>query len=874
MDRRFCKCSRIYNVICIFLMSVIFGSTALYSQTTEKFADPPDGSTTFSEGGLTFSTTGKLAVDYREGWGYDDDYFISNFGNAQTGGGTVGSFTNSSGYFHVHGLYIIPLNASELVQQYNDILIRGKLGGSEQFTHTVYWNTFNTGPTNNYYTIVDLSGYSSYTLDELEFIIDPYGTNNIVYLMIDNFQFSSAAPPNTPPTASSFSTSSGPYQNAGYTFSTSDFGYSDTNSDPIDHVRITAVPGYGTLYVDADNGDDYDSGEELSNGSTVSKANLDAGNLQYYTSTYSGSTSFTFDVNDGTDYSASTYTATLNVAGVPSATTGAATGAGQTTATLNGTINANNASTTVTFEYGSDTDYGTTVTADESPVTGTVSTGVSYWLTGLNPGSTYHFRVKGTNAAGTSYGDDQEFTTEAGAPACTTGTAANETMTTADLGGDVTDDGGAAVTERGVVYSSTVYPPEIGTPGVTKEPNGSGTGAFSETITGLASGTRYWFRAYAINSVDTAYGEAKACTTLVEITFTNGADASLNFEQANAMPSDTDWLCGQFSLDKAASGYGYLTSVTATLGGTYDAGDLQSTPFQLYRSTSNSFGSASAVGSSQADPGSGGDVTFSGFVQYLSSGMNYFWITADISASATADDNLNATIDAANDLSFMSGTLSASSSYGKLNAGTDASLPVDLASFSVRQEGAAVVLEWMTGSETDNLGYLLERAADPSSPQWRTIASYQTHDALKGRGNTSSRTEYAFTDPDVTPGETYAYRLSDVSTDGEITVYASLSITLDALPAKTEMEKAYPNPFNPSTFISYHLAEDCPVDIAVFDMLGRKIQTLYSGPQPAGSYHVYWHGKAADGHTVPTGAYLIRMQAENAVQVQKVMLMK
>ena len=121
---------------------------------------------------------------------------------------------------------------------------------------------------------------------------------------------------NNTPTASSFSTSSGPYQSMVYTFATSDFAYSDIDSDPLDHVRVTAVPASGTLYVDANDSDDYDSGEELSNNDQISKADLDDGNLKYYTSG-SSATSFTFDVNDGIEYSASTYTATLNVVAEP-----------------------------------------------------------------------------------------------------------------------------------------------------------------------------------------------------------------------------------------------------------------------------------------------------------------------------------------------------------------------------------------------------------------------------------------------------------------------------------------------------------------------------------------------------------------------------
>ena len=202
----------------------------------------------------------------------------------------------------------------------------------------------------------------------------------------------------------------------------------------------------------------------------------------------------------------------------------------------------------------------------------------------------------------------------------------------------------------------------------------------------------------------------------------------------------------------------------------------------------------------------------------------------------------------------------------------DGSLPVSLTSFSGRCEKQSVVLEWTTESETNNLGFILEKSVDKQT--WTTIASYLTDKALKGQGNTSSSTDYTFTDPKVEPETTYTYRLSDVSTDGKVNVYASLNITMDALPKMTDMEKAYPNPFNPQTHIAYHLAKEADVEITVFNILGRQIKTLHSGRQVAGSYHVYWNATNNSGDNVPTGTFLICMQAGDIYKIQKVLLIK
>jgi len=98
----------------------------------------------------------------------------------------------------------------------------------------------------------------------------------------------------------------------------------------------------------------------------------------------------------------------------PTVSTDAASAVGNRVATLNGMVNAMNDETTVIFEYGLDTAYGSTVSAGQSPVTGSSDTPVSASLSGLLQNSTYHFRAVATNSQGTTYGEDMTFTTTFG----------------------------------------------------------------------------------------------------------------------------------------------------------------------------------------------------------------------------------------------------------------------------------------------------------------------------------------------------------------------------------------------------------------------------------------------------------------------------
>lgn len=211
------------------------------------------------------------------------------------------------------------------------------------------------------------------------------------------------------------------------------------------------------------------------------------------------------------------------------------------------------------------------------------------------------------------------------------------------------------------------------------------------------------------------------------------------------------------------------------------------------------------------------------------------------------------------------------SANGTYTNPSDYSLPVQLYSFSAEPVDKGVMVRWTTQSETDNLGFILERAV---SGDWQEIASYQNHDELKGQGNTSASTDYAFLDEDAPFGQVVQYRLSDVNTAGEVHVYDVLQITLEVRPEATVLKPAYPNPFNPETKINYELAERSEVRLVVYDLLGRKVKTLVSQPQAIGSYDLFWQADDESGRPVASGMYLLVLNAGKTVKTQKVTVVR
>jgi hypothetical protein len=169
------------------------------------------------------------------------------------------------------------------------------------------------------------------------------------------------------------------------------------------------------------------------------------------------------------------------------------------------------------------------------------------------------------------------------------------------------------------------------------------------------------------------------------------------------------------------------------------------------------------------------------------------------------------------------------------------------------------------------------------------------YELLSVLGDTAWASDYANTDIDTTyyvsQGECYRWmagvlqRYTDDGTWDHYQLlprrnldYAHCISTVDEEVTLTDdsvwLGRAVPNPFNPATVIPFHLAGPGPVDLSVYDVSGRKVTSLVDGVCGAGYRDVRWDGKNERGEPMPSGIYLIRLNAGGERRSAKVCLVR
>ncbi|MBK7377929.1 MAG: T9SS type A sorting domain-containing protein [Ignavibacteriales bacterium] len=189
----------------------------------------------------------------------------------------------------------------------------------------------------------------------------------------------------------------------------------------------------------------------------------------------------------------------------------------------------------------------------------------------------------------------------------------------------------------------------------------------------------------------------------------------------------------------------------------------------------------------------------------------------------------------------------------------DPPVPVELSSFTAEVISNGVKLDWITSSEINNNGFIIERR----------LFGYEFVEIgfVKGSGTSTEIIEYSFTDKNSLPGK-YSYRLRQIDYNGSFEYSQIVDVEL-----KDEIEftlsQNYPNPFNPSTKISWQSPVGSWQTLKVYDILGNEVATLVNEEKPAGTYEVEFNVSQ-----LSSGIYFYKLQAGDFIATKKMIVIK
>jgi len=191
---------------------------------------------------------------------------------------------------------------------------------------------------------------------------------------------------------------------------------------------------------------------------------------------------------------------------------------------------------------------------------------------------------------------------------------------------------------------------------------------------------------------------------------------------------------------------------------------------------------------------------------------------------------------------------------------SDAATPTYLVSFFAERQLYGVQLWWQTAYSFLGHGFHVWRA-EAGKEMLRVSTNLVEGD-----------TSFEFFDG-TAPQDEAEYWLQEIGEGGIETWFGPASLARDgSLPSITAIERSYPNPFNPTLSVDFTVAHAGPVNLAVYDLAGRKIRTLVAEVKAMGRYSTVWNGQTDHGIPAPSGIYLLRLTTIATIQSQKIVL--
>ena len=202
--------------------------------------------------------------------------------------------------------------------------------------------------------------------------------------------------------------------------------------------------------------------------------------------------------------------------------------------------------------------------------------------------------------------------------------------------------------------------------------------------------------------------------------------------------------------------------------------------------------------------------------------------------------------------------------------------PVEITEFSATlTQYHYVQLTWTSQYESNLLGYNVYR-----STSYDLSSAIQISELIDGT-NTSSPHTYTYLDQEPEQSGTYYYWLQAIDMYGSVYFFGPVSIILVdndsdciATPFVTNLEGAYPNPFNPTTNIRYQLDGRGEVKIDIYNTRGQLVRSFSRYHDAAGSYNILWDGRDSSGRALASGVYLYKMTSGSYSCGKKLVLQK
>jgi hypothetical protein len=191
-------------------------------------------------------------------------------------------------------------------------------------------------------------------------------------------------------------------------------------------------------------------------------------------------------------------------------------------------------------------------------------------------------------------------------------------------------------------------------------------------------------------------------------------------------------------------------------------------------------------------------------------------------------------------------------------------VPVELASFNASLVNNDVLLSWTTASELNNQGFEIEQSFDNQN--------FSRIGFVPGFGTTTESKSYSFRISDAPSGVQY-YRLKQIDFDGTFEQYNSVEVDVPVI-QEFALYQNHPNPFNPSTTISFSIPVESNVSINLFNILGQQVATLTNSDFQAGNHKIEFNVKE-----LSSGTYIYTLEAKgvdgkNFTSTKKMLLLK